>query len=209
MPIDLPPHPTVLFQGDSITRAGRHPASPSDLGHGYAALAAPALREAHPGATVLNRGVSGDGVTDLRGRWADDALAHRPDLLSLLIGVNDTWRWQEGGIESPIDPWEGHYRALLDELLDRHSTARLVLVEPFLLPVAPAQWAWRPDLDARIQVVRRLAEEYGALLLAADGLLNQAARTLGGPAAIAADGIHPTPAGHRLLAEAWTALVLG
>ncbi len=208
MPLHLPPRATVLFQGDSVTDAGRDRTASADLGHGYAALAAEALRAAHPGVTVLNRGVSGNRVADLRGRWEADTLAYRPDLLSVLIGVNDTWRRYDAGTVSPVDRWEEEYRQLLGRARE-HGVRELVLIEPFLIPVSREQWSWREDLDPRIHAVRRLAAEFDARLLAADGLLNQAARTAGRPEAVADDGVHPTELGHRLLAEAWTALVLG
>ncbi|MFF4340585.1 SGNH/GDSL hydrolase family protein [Kitasatospora sp. NPDC001540] len=199
----MQPAATVLFQGDSITDAGRDRARPDDLGRGYAAMVAAAL----PGTpTVLNRGIGGNRLVDLRARWDADTLAHRPDLVSLLIGVNDTWRQYDSGLHSPVDAWEDAYRELLHRLHD-HCAPRLVLIEPFLVPVTAEQWAWRADLDARIQAVRRLAAEHDALLLAADGLLNQAARTAGDPARIVLDGVHPTTLGHRLLADAWLALV--
>jgi lysophospholipase L1-like esterase len=127
--------------------------------------------------------------------------------VSVLVGVNDTWRSHDSGLASPADAWEETYRRLLTGLRERCGS-RLVLIEPFLVPVTAAQWEWRPDLDARIHAVRRLAAEFDARLLAADGLLNQAARSAGGPEPIAADGVHPTPLGHHLLAEAWAALVL-
>ncbi|MFJ5229113.1 GDSL-type esterase/lipase family protein [Kitasatospora sp. NPDC088391] len=194
---------TVLFQGDSITDAARDRDRPDDLGHGYAAFAAPGLAD---GLTVLNRGVSGNRVADLRARWDADTLAHRPALVSVLIGVNDTWRLHDSGLPSPADTWEKEYDDLLVRLR-AHGAPRLVLIEPFLLPVTAEQWTWRADLDPRIHAVRRLAAAHGALLLAADGLLNQAARTAGDPALIAADGVHPTALGHRLLADAWLRLV--
>ncbi|MEV4561567.1 GDSL-type esterase/lipase family protein [Kitasatospora sp. NPDC049285] len=202
----LPLGATVLFQGDSITDAGRDRRLAADLGHGYAALAADRLRAANPGLTVLNRGVSGNRITDLRDRWDTDTLAHRPHLVSLMIGVNDTWRRYDSGLPSPVDLWEDEYRRLLTRLHE-HCAPRLVLIEPFLVPVTAEQWTWRTDLDPRIHAVRRLAAEFGALLLAADGLLNQAAVAAGRPEAIAADGVHPTERGHRLLAAAWTELV--
>ncbi|MFD8599213.1 GDSL-type esterase/lipase family protein [Kitasatospora sp. NPDC059646] len=196
----------VLFQGDSITDAARDRSRPADLGHGYAALAAAALRARRPDLTVLNRGVAGNRIGDLRDRWDADTLAHRPALLSVLIGVNDTWHHCQGGPHSPVEDWEEEYRQLLVRV-HGHCAPRLVLIEPFLVPVTPDQWAWRVDLDPRIHAVRRLAAEHGALLLAADGLLNQAARAAGRPGLVAADGVHPTDLGHRLLADAWLRLV--
>ena len=113
--------------------------------------------------------------------------------------------WREG--RDPSDPAEiAALRERLPEAdgrgldeakagLREATDARLVLIEPFLLPVRQEQWDWRPDLDARIQVVRRLAAESGAVLLPAGGLLARAARLLGGPGKVADDGVHPTGEG--------------
>ncbi|MFF3499562.1 SGNH/GDSL hydrolase family protein [Streptomyces sp. NPDC003247] len=205
MPTQLSATARVLFQGDSITAAGRDTDDPDDLGHGYVAMAADRLRPALPSLSVVNRGVSGHRVTDLRARWTADAVDLRPDLLSVMVGINDTWRRYDSGVTTSAGDFERDYRALLDR--SRDGGARLLLIEPFLVPVRDEQWTWREDLDARIQVVRRLAAEYDAALLAADGLLNQAAREAGDPVKVTEDGIHPTAWGHALLAEAWTRLV--
>ncbi|MER5554806.1 SGNH/GDSL hydrolase family protein [Streptomyces sp. NPDC002793] len=207
MTITLHRSATVLFQGDSITDVGRLAEPDSPLGHGYARIVAERVRSARPdcGIRFVNRGVSGDGVSHLRARWRADALELEPDVVSVLIGVNDTWRRYDSGTVTSACAYESDYRAILAQVRDELD-AQLILVEPFLVPVREEQWAWREDLDPRIQTVRRLAEEFGAALLAADGLLNQAARTAGGAEYIAGDGVHPTPLGHALLAEAWTAL---
>ncbi|MFF4243335.1 SGNH/GDSL hydrolase family protein [Streptomyces sp. NPDC001822] len=207
MTISLHGSAVVLFQGDSITDVGRL-AEPGDtLGRGYVRTAADLVRSARPddGITFLNRGVAGDRVSDLRARWREDATDLEPDVVSVLIGVNDTWRRYDSGEISTHQAFEDDYRAVLTQVRERPDT-QLVLIEPFLIPVREEQWAWRGDLDPRIQTVRRLAEEFDASLLAADGLLNQAARAAGGPEHIAGDGVHPTPLGHALLAEAWVAL---
>jgi lysophospholipase L1-like esterase len=208
MTIELPPQSTVLFQGDSITDCGRRDDPDGGLGYGYARLAAEAVRAAHPHAapTFLNRGVSGDRVADLRARWDEDAMGLEPDLVSVLIGVNDTWRRYEDGEATSAAAYEADYRHVLARVRDELG-ARIVLVEPFVVPVTAEQWAWREDLDPRIHVVRRLAEEFDAALLSADGLLNQAARAVGSAGLVAGDGVHPTPLGHRVLAEAWAGLV--
>lgn len=199
---------TVLFQGDSITDAGRLSDPGHPLGRGYARMAADLVRSARPESdiTFINRGISGDRISDLRARWREDAVDLEPDVLSVLIGVNDTWCRYDSGEVTSLRSYEDDYRAILRQIRDG-SDVRLILVEPFLVPVAAEQWAWREDLDPRIQAVRRLSEEFDAALLAADGLLNQAARGAGGAEHIAGDGVHPTPLGHAVLAEAWTALV--
>ncbi|MEU0126572.1 MULTISPECIES: SGNH/GDSL hydrolase family protein [unclassified Streptomyces] len=207
MAISLHDSAVVLFQGDSITDVGRLTEPDSPLGLGYARRAADLARSARPdsGITFVNRGVGGDRVSDLRARWREDTMDLRPDVVSVLIGVNDTWRRYDSGEATSVRSYENDYRAILTQVRDGLD-AQLILVEPFLVPVRDEQWAWREDLDPRIQTVRRLAEEFDAALLAADGLLNQAARTAGGPEHIAGDGVHPTPLGHRLLADAWVAL---
>jgi lysophospholipase L1-like esterase len=206
MTVPFPAHASrLLFHGDSITAAGRAPGNPQDLGHGYVRAVADALRGTHPGLRVANRGVSGFRVRDLREHWPHDVLAQPPDVLSVMVGVNDTWRRYDRGHLTPTARWTEDYRHLLDTATA--AGTRLVLVEPFLVPVTGEQWTWREDLDPRIHAVRRLAEAYGALLLAADGLLNQAARQAGDPAAVSPDGVHLTPRGHALLAAAWLDLV--
>lgn len=190
----------ILLTGDSITAAGRDTTDPASLGDGYVALVADRLGDA----TVLNTGISGHRVPDLRERWDRDVLALAPDVLSVKIGVNDTWhrftrRLRHGGTGEK--EFEAGYR----EILDRSRSAgigRIIVVEPFLLPVADEQWRMRADLDAKTAVVRRLAAEFDADLVALDGPFAEEASAVG-TRALVRDGVHPTPAGHRLIADRW------
>ncbi|MCA1218363.1 SGNH/GDSL hydrolase family protein [Streptomyces sp. 8L] len=208
MPLRVPADSTILFQGDSVTDTSRRTLPGDGLGNGYVRMAVDLLRERSGPCdlTFLNRGISGNRVADLRARWDEDAIALKPDVVSVLIGVNDTWRRYDSGEVTTAAAYERDYRHLLTRARDELG-ARLVLIEPFLVPVEAEQWDWREDLDPRIQVVRRLAEEFDASLLAADGLLNQAAREHGGARAVAGDGVHPTPLGHAVLARAWAGLL--
>lgn len=202
---------TVLFIGDSITEWGRDDATGS-IGHGYVRKAADLWAAAHPDhpVTVVNKGIGGNRVVDLRARWTRDAIDVAPDVVSVMIGINDTWRAMDSGEVTTTESYEADYRHILDRLVSE-TAAQLLLVEPFLLPVTPEQWAWRPDLDPRIAVVRRLAAEYGATLVAADGLLTQLAVNSGGDtpvdgfARFADDGVHLTDEGADALAAAWIA----
>ncbi|MBT0995656.1 SGNH/GDSL hydrolase family protein [Cellulomonas sp. DKR-3] len=193
----------VLFQGDSITDWGRDRDDPMSLGHGWVAIAAALAGARRPelGLEFLNRGVGGDTAAMVRDRWERDALELRPTVISLLVGINDTWRRYDAGTATSTDEYEEHYRALLDPARERLA-ARFVLVEPFLLPLTPDQPAWREDLDPRIAVVRRLATEYDALLLRADDLFAEAAEAAGAEH-WTFDGVHLSVAGNGLLAEAW------
>lgn len=193
----------ILLTGDSITDGGRDRSDPGSLGHGYALLVAALAGARRPDLdlTFVNRGVGGDTARQLRERWEADALALEPTVVSVLVGINDTWRRYDAGRTTPVEAYEEDYRAMLDAARARLG-ARFVLVEPFVVPVEDAQHAWREDLDPRIGVVRRLSAEYRAVLVPADGLL-AAASVRTSPAAWAYDGVHPTPAGHGLLAQAW------
>lgn len=193
----------VLFIGDSITDAGRDRNDPRDLGSGYPRVVAQTYARNAEGAAVtfLNRGISGNRVRDLRQRWQADCLDLKPDVISILIGVNDTWRRYDSGDPTSVEAFERDYRAILQAAVDS-SRAALVLVEPFLLPVLPGQDTWREDLDPKIAVVRTLAADHAATLVPLDSVLTQAATTRG-VADLAADGVHPTPAGHALIAHTW------
>jgi lysophospholipase L1-like esterase len=199
---------TVLFVGDSVTDCDRR-SDPDGLGRGYVRVlaATPELG----GRTMVNRGISGNRVVDLEARWADDVLAARDSaagaaVVSILIGINDTWRRYDSDDPTSAADFEAGYRRLLAPLAARPATS-LVLVEPFLLPVTTAQGDWREDLDPKIDVVRRLAAEFGATLVPTDVELTRLAGEVGdgGTAALAADGVHPTPQGHAAIAAIWLA----
>ncbi|ROS76646.1 SGNH/GDSL hydrolase family protein [Cellulomonas sp. PhB143] len=188
--------PTHLFVGDSITDCGRRDDA-DGLGDGYVRMVARDLAGA--GAQVVNRGVGGDRARDLRARWRADVAVHAPTTLTVLVGVNDTWRRYDRDDPTTTASFESDYRAVLASV---GPEVRLVLMEPFLVPVTPEQARWREDLDPKIAVVQALAAEHGARLVPLDGLMTEAAERHGA-AATAADGVHPTPLGHRLVADAW------
>ena len=194
---------TILFTGDSITDCGRSRENSAQLGGGYVAITAAHLqaRLASPKLTIYNRGISGNRVVDLLGRYDADLLALKPTVISILIGVNDTWRRFDANDPTDAATYEGYYRTLLEKIA-KDLKARVVLLEPFLLHVPADRFAWREDLNPKIDVVRKLAIEFGAELLPLDGLFAQAA-TQAPPAYWAGDGVHPTAAGHALMAETW------
>ncbi|MEO6534189.1 MAG: SGNH/GDSL hydrolase family protein [Pseudolysinimonas sp.] len=201
-------HP-IVFIGDSITDAGRREDADRHLGHGYVRLVADALAARGDARPIINTGISGDRAVDLRARWEQDALAHEPELLSIYVGVNDTWRRYDASDPTTAEAFENTYRSLLAEAQDRLAP-RMILVEPFVLPVTAEQDRWGvDDLDAKRAVVARLAAEYGAAFVPLQSLLLDAASQQGsgraGCAALAADGVHPTPLGSELIAGAWLA----
>ncbi|WP_406503576.1 SGNH/GDSL hydrolase family protein [Streptomyces sp. NBC_00212] len=219
MTITLRPGSTVMFTGDSITDCQRLE-SEDGLGFGYPLRVAGEWGLRHPDRPVnwLNTGIAGHKVLDLEARWQTDVLDARPDVVSILAGVNDMgWHTLDPeGYVIPAEEFEAGYDRLLAPLAE--SGTELILIEPFLLPISGVVEAgttligekerkeWRTDLDPKIQVVRRLAREYGAHLLAADGMFAELA-AMNEPEYWAADGVHPTPAGHAALAQAWLRLV--
>lgn len=190
---------TVLFIGDSVTDCGRRDDADRHLGHGYVRLIDEAFAAGGTPVTIVNRGISGNRVRDLKARWQNDAVDLAPTLVSVLIGINDTWRRYSENDPTSVDDFEADYRAILSALPSRDETA-LVLIEPFLLPVTAEKAKWRVDLEPKIAVVHALAAEFGAVLVPADSFLNGLDDE---PAEIAADGIHPTEYGHELLAKLW------
>ena len=199
----IQPHATVLFQGDSITDAGRSRENGEDLGRGYAAMVAAWFSARYPGHSVrfLNRGISGNRTGDLLARWKEDCLDLYPTWVSILIGINDTWRRYDAGDPTPTDVFEANYRALLSMTADIVGS-HIIILEPFLLPIPPDRAAWREDLGPKIAVVRALAREFNTLFVPLDGLF-AAAATQREMAFWLPDGVHPTPAGHALIAQAW------
>jgi lysophospholipase L1-like esterase len=205
----LPANAVVLFQGDSITdclrdRTRSWPNDPAALGAGYAGRVAGDLLAAHAGAgwRCLNRGISGDRVVDLLGRWRRDALAFQPDLVSVLVGVNDTWHEHLTGNGIAVARYAELYRMLLQDTRAARPDCVLVLGEPFALPGGEFKDEWIPELRERGAAVRRLAAEFGAVFVPYQEMFD-AARKKHPDAELAADGVHPSPLGHRLMAEAW------
>ncbi|OMD33788.1 SGNH/GDSL hydrolase family protein [Paenibacillus odorifer] len=193
----------ILFQGDSITDWGRNHEDASSLGVGYAMMVAARLGYLYPekNLTFINRGIGGNRIVDLQGRWDKDCLDLKPTWVSIYIGINDTWRRFDSGEETTPEQFEASYRDLI-ERTRKSLDAKLVLIEPFVLPVPEDRRTWRQDLDPKIHIVRELAREYGAPLVPLDGLF-AAASVKAEPAYWAYDGVHPTPAGHALIADAW------
>ena len=197
----------VLFQGDSITDGNRgRSADPNHiLGHGYAFIVAAKYGAAFPQLDLvfMNRAVSGNKVTDLAGRWVKDTLELKPDVLSVLVGVNDAG----GGL--PMEEFERVYDQLLTDAQAANPKVRLVLGEPFTLPVGKKKenWEkWRADMQQRQEVVARLAKKHGAALVRLQQVFDEACKRAPAEYWIW-DGVHPTYSGHQLMADEWVRTV--
>ncbi|MFF2051138.1 SGNH/GDSL hydrolase family protein [Leifsonia sp. NPDC058194] len=192
---------TFVFFGDSVTQANRHRPEVGALGEGYVRIIADELADVPAAPDVINLGIGGNRVRDLRARWGE-VVAARPDVLTILVGINDVWRHSDRDDYTPTDVFADDFRSILDGAAA--SGGEVVLMEPFLLPVADGQQAWLPELREKIDVVNELGVAYGAPVVPLHQLLNEAASELGA-SELAPDGVHPSPLGHRLIAEAWLA----
>ena len=201
----------VLFIGDSITDVDRNRQDSNHLGNGYPLLVAASLSARYPELQLqfLNRGISGDQVHDLKNRWEEDCISLQPNIVSVLIGINDTGNvidTQDFASQESLQEFETTYRFILTQLKNE-TDAQIVMMEPFLLSFPEERLKWREDLDPRIQIVRRLANEFAVEYIPLDGLLNTVGMKTGYQYLTGEDGVHPTVAGHGVIAKAWEEIV--
>lgn len=225
------PGNTVLFQGDSITDSNRdrgHAATANHqagLGNGYAWLAAAGLlvrfdaagpntdnpathNNATPGQglSVLNRGISGHKVFQLADRWQQDCFDLQPDVISILIGVNDIWHAKNGNYDGTVAIYERDYDALLERTKATLPKTRMVICEPFVLRCGAVKDDWFPEFDEYRMAARRVATKHNATFVAFQSMFDRAVR-FAPPEHWAKDGVHPSRDGAALMAHTWLATV--
>lgn len=197
------PGTRILFQGDSITDGNRGRSTDPNhiLGHGYAFLIAARHGAMFPERKLefMNRGISGNTVLDLEKRWQTDTLDLKPDILSILIGVNDN------GKKVPLDQYEQVYDKLITDAKMANPKLRLVLCEPFRLnhlATTPTNGCPDETLVKRQEIVAKLAAKHGAALVHFQKALDEATKRAPALHWIW-DGVHPTYSGHQILADEW------
>ncbi|GAA5195192.1 SGNH/GDSL hydrolase family protein [Microbacterium jejuense] len=200
----MPRTTTLVFAGDSITDSGRDRDDVASLGDGYVQLIAQTVAERDE--TVVNKGISGNRAVDLEARW-EDVLGAGPDVLTVYIGVNDMWRRFDRDDPTSAEDFEATVAGLLQAAQDA-GVERILLIEPFFVPVRDDQVSWLDDLNPKRDAVRRLAERFDATLVELHDTVTAAAAEHGA-AAIVPDGVHPTPQGSAIIADAWLAAHLG
>ena len=206
----------ILFQGDSITDAGRKKDdsnfnAASSLGSGYAMLAASDLLYKYAGKNlkVYNKGISGNKVYQLAERWEKDCLELKPNVLSILIGVNDYWHFLLGRYKGTVQTYRDDYKALLDRTKKALPDVKLILGEPFAVTgVKAVDEKWFPAFDEYRRAAREIANEFDAVFIPYQSVFDKAQQTAPG-AYWTADGVHPTLAGAHLMAHAWMEAVKG
>jgi lysophospholipase L1-like esterase len=202
------PNDVILFQGDSITDGGRQRTGTDFnhiMGQDYAYILAAQIGAEYPerNLTFLNRGISGEQVRDLAARWQVDALDLRPNLLSILVGINDTLI--KGDKTETVEQYEATYDSLLAKTIAALPATKIVLGEPFLLPVGKYKENYAAELaevKERQAVVAKLAAKYHLPLIRYQQAFDEACKKT--PADHWSwDGVHPTYAGHGLMVQEW------
>jgi len=204
------PGDTVLFQGDSITDAGRQrdeteaANKQTALGGGYAWLATCELLigRSNDKLRVFNRGISGNKVFQLADRWQTDCLDLKPNVLSILIGVNDYWHHRSGKYEGTLEVYEKDYHALVQRTREALPEVKLVICEPFLLLTGAVKDEDLIAFTVYRMAAKRVAEEGGAKFIPYQTMFDEASK-LAPPKYWSADGIHPSLAGASLMAHFW------
>lgn len=194
---------TILFQGDSITACHREG---DDLGQGYAMLAAKALEKKYPGQfKFINRGVSGDRVTDLYERRQADILDVKPDFLSILVGVNDVWHEKTGGNGVDVETYLDTYHDLLKEIRQALPDTKIMLMEPFVNEGRATQEDieyFEGEIAMRSEAVQLLCAKHDVFFLSLQfDLYDLEEQKPAGHWTL--DGIHPTLNFHQYMADKW------
>lgn len=207
--IRLSKNDVILFQGDSITDMGRNRSvtGPNDnggLGASYPFIAAAELLLHHPDKDlqIYNRGISGNVVPQLQARWNEDCIALKPDILSILIGVNDYWHTLGGGYTGTLDSYRKDYDDLLAKTMKALPHVKLIIGEPYAIPgVKAVTESWFPTFNGYQKVARELADKYRAVFIPYQHIYEQAIKLAPAPY-WTHDGVHPDTAGDALMARA-------
>jgi len=203
----------ILFQGDSITDGNRgRSADPNHiLGHGYVFIIAADFGGHFPerDLTFINRGISGNTVSNLAARWQKDTLDLKPDVLSILIGVNDVGHAQQNRNHVSAEEFGKQYDQILAEARAANPQLKLVLCEPFILPgkANKDHWEeWQADIKSLQAVVEKLAAKHHAPVVHFQKVFDDAVKRAPVDHWIW-DGVHPTYSGHQLMADEWVRTV--
>ena len=194
----------ILFQGDSVTDAGRDRSNPADMGEGYPKFASAMIQDSYPDGSFefVNLGISGNRTEHLVARLESDFIEIQPDIVSIMIGINDVWHhYAHEFVETTDEQFEKNYRIVLDAIKSR-TNARILMIQPFLLEtVDPAKQELCEELARKQTIIEKLAAEYADGYLDLDTVLHT--ETDEAPAYYSADGVHPTPDGACYIGEAY------
>ena len=200
----LGPNQTIVFIGDSITDAGRCEAAYKPLGYGYVHFVANWLLAKYPEFNLnsINNGIGGNTIRDLDGRWEKDCLAYKPDILSVLIGINDVWRQYADRLDEAVflDEYELTYKRLLLQVKEKND-CQLVLMEPFMFCDDQENPMYN-SLKEFIDTVDNLAKQFDAVLVPMQELINKKIKQVP-PYKWSDDMVHPYLWAHAWIAQCW------
>ncbi|SMD00594.1 SGNH/GDSL hydrolase family protein [Pedobacter africanus] len=208
--ITLSENDIILFQGDSITDAGRSRDNhdfnnTSALGRGYAFLAASQILNKHASKNlkIYNRGISGNKVFQLAERWDQDCFELKPNVLSLLIGVNDYWHKHNGKYAGTTKIYRDDLRKLLERTREKLPDIKLIIAEPFAVnKVSAVDDTWYPEFNDYRLAAEEIAKEFNAVWIPLQKIFDEAQKKAPGKY-WTGDGVHPSIAGAQLMADAW------
>ena len=191
----------ILFQGDSITDAGRDRRNYHHLGNGYPKFAAELISAAHPELDIefINFGISGNRTCQLFDRLYSDAIAFQPDIISIMIGINDVWHRYGHKIMTTNEQIAANYRAILTSLKE-YTNAKIVMIAPYLLDCDDKEEI-RRDLKSVLEIVRGLADEFADVYIPLDQHFEEALKTAPEKLYYSGDGVHPNENGAKFIAK--------
>ena len=212
--IKLKNNDIILFQGDSITdgNRGRNEDLNHIHGHGYQYILTAELSadNIEKNAEFINRGISGNRIADLYGRWQEDCLSLKPTILSILIGINDFWAAVYGN--TPFDPenFESTYRSLLDKVLEQNPDTLIILMEPFFGTSEEKDFDkfCKEHIGILSEKTRKIAEEYNAAFVPLQDMFTEYSKKTD-IKKLLWDGVHPTTLAHELIARRWKEVAEG
>lgn len=192
----------ILFQGDSITDAGRDKRNYHNMGNGYPKFASQYIAEAHPELDIefINFGISGNRTCQLFDRLYKDGIEFQPDIISVLIGINDIWhRYGGERIATTDEQIAANYRAIL-ERIRRETSAKIVMLSPYLLDCDDKE-QMREDLKRVLPIIRKLADEFADVYVPLDEKFEEAIKTQPEPKYYSGDGVHPNQNGAAFIGK--------
>lgn len=196
---------TIMFQGDSITDSRRIRFIKYHMGYGYCSMIKKYIEKNYKDLDMkfLNKGVYGDTTEKLKKRWENTTIKYSPNILSLLIGINDTWRRYDRNIITTQNKFYDNYAFFLESTLKAKLDTQIVIMEPFLLTVKKDQSSWFEDLNPKIQIIKKLARESNAIYIPLNEIFIEKLTTEKNAWYWTKDGVHPTKEGHELIAKQW------
>ena len=191
----------IVFLGDSITDAGRDRRNYHNMGSGYPKFAVEHIQNAFPDVDFefINMGISGNRTCQLFDRLYADGISFQPDIVSVLIGINDVWGRHKHLIETSNEQITANYRAIMENLR-RRTNARIIVLSPFLLDAEDKE-PWRGEVDHLVSIIHALADEYADVYVPLDELFAEALKTQPEPQYYSPDGVHPNDNGRAFIGE--------